>query len=243
MRQPQTRNWSPEIQLNTNTARLARAKSGRTAELRPGSYEAAILVGLGPLHRHQDRPTPFATDPDTLDEPQGDHDDRRPHADLVIGRYQADRDSCRAGYHQGGDQCGLAADSVAVVTEDCRADRTGDKADVENYVSLQRPHQRIRIRKKQLCKDQPSDGAVEQEIIPFDRGSDRAGDQGSPQLPAVLCVGYRLSGLAVSCHVTILPYDALCICLFADCVTSHKPRSSATEGSVAQMGRDRFEKL
>ena len=25
MRQPQTRNWSPEIQLNTNTARLARA--------------------------------------------------------------------------------------------------------------------------------------------------------------------------------------------------------------------------
>jgi hypothetical protein len=68
------------------------------------------------------------------------------------------------------------------------ADRPGNEAYVEDDVGLQGPDQWIRIREKQFREDQPGDGAVEQEVVPLDRGADRAGDQCSPQLPTVLQV-------------------------------------------------------
>jgi hypothetical protein len=52
-------------------------------------------------------------------------------------------------------------------------------------------HQRVGLREEQRTEHQRADRPVEQEIIPLDRGADRAGDQGAPQLPAMLVVAHR----------------------------------------------------
>jgi hypothetical protein len=38
------------------------------------------------------------------------------------------------------------------------------------------------MRKKQLCEDEASDRAVEEKVVPLDRGPDRGGDDGAAKL-------------------------------------------------------------
>src|SRR5215470_413754 len=47
---------------------------------------------------------------------------------------------------------------------------------------LERSDPRVRVREEQLGKDQAGDGAVEKEIVPFDRRADGGGDDGAAQL-------------------------------------------------------------
>jgi hypothetical protein len=42
------------------------------------------------------------------------------------------------------------------------------------------------MREEQLCEDQTGDGGIEEEIVPFDGGSDRLGDHGAAQLYLML---------------------------------------------------------
>jgi hypothetical protein len=63
----------------------------RSAKLRPRRDDPVIFVRPRPFRRQQDRATPFAADPNPLDETQGDQHHRAPNADLLIGRDAADK--------------------------------------------------------------------------------------------------------------------------------------------------------
>src|SRR5271169_5242526 len=70
-----------------------------------------------------------------------------------------------------------------------RPDGPAEKSDEKDGERLQHADDRIRLRKEKFAEDQPCHLAVEQEIVPFDRRADRAGDQGTAQLPAMLGLG------------------------------------------------------
>jgi hypothetical protein len=67
-----------------------------------------------------------------------------------------------------------------------RSNRTGDKADRVNHKGLQCSGQRVGAGEIELREDEPGNRAVDEEIVPFDRGADRAGDHRAAQLPPVL---------------------------------------------------------
>ncbi len=134
-------------------------------------------VGPCPFHRKQYRAAPLAADAHTLDEADDGQDDGTPDADLLIGGNEADRRSGKPGQQQGGDQRRLAADAVAIVAEDRGADRPRDEAHRVDGERLQHANQGIGLWKEQLAKDEAGHRAVEQEIVPFDGGADRAGDE------------------------------------------------------------------
>ena len=69
-----------------------------------------------------------------------------------------------------------------------RANRPPDKPDKENAERLENADQGSGLGKEDRAEDQRAHLAVEQEIIPFDRGADRAGDQCAVQLGAMLDV-------------------------------------------------------
>ena len=162
MRHPQSRNWLPAICAERQRRQIRQEQPGRHAELRPRGNKAAMMVGSRPLHRQQHRAAPLAADPDTLDEAQDRQDDRTPDADLRVGRDERHQKGRDAHQQQRRDQRRLAPDAVAVVTEDRRSDRAGDKADRVDAEGLQRPDQRIGFRKVQLGEDQPGDRAVQE---------------------------------------------------------------------------------
>src|SRR5207237_3364704 len=84
--------------------------------------------------------------------------------------------------HQGGDEGRLAADAVAVVAEDGRADRPGDEADGVDRERLEGPGEGLGLREEELREDEARDDAVEEEVVPLDGGADRGGDDRAPKL-------------------------------------------------------------
>jgi len=72
------------------------------------------------------------------------------------------------------------------MAKDCRPDRPTDKPDEKDPEGLEHTDDWIGFGEKQLTEDKPGYRPVEQEIILFDRGADRAGDHRSTQLPAML---------------------------------------------------------
>src|ERR1700746_1574927 len=121
-----------------------------------------------PFHRQQYRAAPFAADTHSLDEADGSQDDGAPDAGLLIGWDEADGKGREAGQQKGRDQRSLAADAIAVVTEDRRSDWAGDEADAVDGECLQLADQGIGFRKKELAEDEAGHRAVKQEIVPFD---------------------------------------------------------------------------
>ncbi len=148
-----------------------------------------MRVGAGPFHRHQDRATPFAPDAHTLNEAQHRQRDGAPDADLCIGRDKGHGKRGEAHQQQCHDQRGFASDAIAVVAENGRAYRPCYKADRIDKESLQCADDRIRLRKIQLREDQAGHRTVEEEVVPLDRGTDRAGDDGSAQLAPSVLIG------------------------------------------------------
>ena len=147
------------------------------------------MVEARPLHRQKHRATPLPADPDTLNKAQHSKDDRTPDADLRISRHKGYEERRDTHQQQGCDQRSLSPDAVAVVTENCSAYRARDKADGVDREGLQGADQGIRFRKVKLRENKPGHGAVEKEVIPLDRGPDRAGDYRPPQLHPVLDLG------------------------------------------------------
>ena len=145
-------------------------------------------VGLGPLHRHEDRAPPLAADPDALDEAQDRQQPRAPDADRLISWHECDQECSHAHQQERGHQRGLATDAIPVMPEDRRTHWPRNEPDGIDCERLQRSHQRIGFRKVQLGEHQPGDGAVEKEVVPLDRGADCARDDGAPELPAVFCL-------------------------------------------------------
>ena len=89
-----------------------------------------------------------------------------------------------------------------------RPDRPRDKAHGIDGESLQCADERIGLRKIELRENEPGDRAVDKEIVPLDRRADRAGDDRSAQLGAVLDIGQR-DGSNFSCsHLADPPVPA-----------------------------------
>ena len=106
--------------------------------------------------------------------------ERRPDADLGIGRQQADQHRRHAHQDQAQHQQPLAADPVAEMAEDDAADRPRDEAERIGGEGEQGAGQRIVGGEEQPVEDQGGGRAVEEEIVPFDGRADR----GSPSPPA-----------------------------------------------------------
>ncbi len=117
------------VSVITRERTVGQHHSGRRPELRPARREAAALR-VGPFTRHQHRAAPFATDPDPLERRV-----RRPAAPapqipiLFVAGDQADHHCRDAHQHQRGDQRDFAADAIAEMTEQRRAERTGRESD------------------------------------------------------------------------------------------------------------------
>ena len=99
----------------------------------------------------------------------------------------------------------LAADTVAVMAEDRGADGSCNKADEIDAKRFEGTHQWRRFREEELREDNARDLAIEQEIVPLDRGPNRARDRRPPQLRAMIALGKRANCGLSSCHQTILP--------------------------------------
>ena len=84
------------------------------------------------------------------------------------------------------------------------ADRTCNEADRIDRKGLERSDPWIGVREEQLGEDEAGDGAVEEEVVPFDRGPDRGGDDGAAKLNLMLGWGEG-SGLDIEgCHELVL---------------------------------------
>jgi hypothetical protein len=123
----------------------------------------------------------------------------------MVGRDEGDQEGRDPHQQQGRDQRRLAPDPVAVMAKDRRPDRPRDKADGVDRKRLQCPDQRVRLREIQLRENQPRDGAVDEEIVPFDRRADRAGDHRAAQLGAMLVRGKAVGCGAGGGHRALLP--------------------------------------
>jgi hypothetical protein len=117
-------------------------------------------VGLGPLHRHQDRPSPLAPNSDALDETQDDEQHCTPDADLRIGRHKCNQEGRYAHQQQGRDEGGFAANAIAIMPEDGCADRPSDESHSVDSECLKRSHRGIGFWEIQLAEHQTRDSAV-----------------------------------------------------------------------------------
>ena len=105
-----------------------------------------------------------------------DQQHRRPDADRRVGRQQADEERRDAHDDERIDQHRLAADPIAEVAEDDAAQRSREKPDRKGAERRQRADQRIDGRKEEAIEHQRRRGAVEKEVVPFDRRADEAGE-------------------------------------------------------------------
>src|SRR3954466_249399 len=125
---------------------------------------------------------------------------------LVTGN---ERNQERADSHQNQrrNQCRLPPQTVAVVAEYCGANWPGDKTHRINPERLHRADQRISPGEIHLCKHEAGDGAVQEEVVPLDRRSDRARQHRAAKLTAML--GFIHDGLLAGGHWASLSEDAL----------------------------------
>jgi hypothetical protein len=91
--------------------------AGRYARLRPARPEAAPRR-VSVLRGHQHGSSPLPTDGEALDKPQDDQCDRRPNADLCVGRKKPDEHCSDAHQDEAQHKQALAADAVAEMAED-----------------------------------------------------------------------------------------------------------------------------
>ena len=102
----------------------------RRAELRhrggEGPLGAALVLG-----RDEHRAAPFASERDALRDTERHQQDRPEPAGLVEGRQDADEAGRHAHDGHGDDQGGAAAEPVAEVSEQDRAERTHDERDAD----------------------------------------------------------------------------------------------------------------
>ncbi len=74
------------------------------------------------------------------------------------------------------------------MAEDRRADWSRQKTDGVHTESLQRADERIRPRKIEPRKHQAGDGAVQKEVVPFNRRADGGSQNCAAELSPMFCV-------------------------------------------------------
>ncbi len=135
----------------------------------------APVVG-GVLQAHRVRARLLTRGGEPLQQPGRDQQDRRGDADAVVGRQAADQERRETHEQQRGHQHALAAEPVADVPEEHRADRAGEVADAERRQRQQRARGRVRRREEDLAEDEGRGGAVDEEVVVLQRAPDPRGD-------------------------------------------------------------------
>lgn len=110
-------------------------------------------------------PPPLAAEADALEETQADQEQRRGDADLLIGRKQADQEGADAHHHDRDREHRLAADPVAVMTEDRSAQRPRQKADRVGAEGGDGSERGIAGREEDPVEHQRGRRAVDEEIV------------------------------------------------------------------------------
>src|SRR6516164_5712581 len=105
------------------------------------------------------------------------------------------------------------------MTEDEGADRTCDKANKINAKRVERRGQWVFVREEELAEDEACHRAVQEKIVPLDRGSYRCGDDGATELATMLAWRERIVGVSHGYHCRSSPGRV---------VTSAFPPSGAT---------------
>src|SRR5262249_39162474 len=153
---------------------------------RPGRQEAALVVVPRPFHRKEHGTAPLAAHANTLHESQNGQDHRSPQANHRVARQECDQERRDAHQHQGNNKGGLASHTITVMTEDEGADRTRDKADKINAKRVEGRGQWVFVRKEELTEDEAGHRAVQEKIVPLDRGSYSCGYNGATELSTML---------------------------------------------------------
>ena len=84
------------------------------------------------------------------------------------------------------------------------ADRARDEADGIDAEGLQGSDPRVRMREKQLGENQAGDGAIQEKIVPLDRGPDCGRDNGAAKLGLMLGRGEASEVGVEGCHAQFL---------------------------------------
>jgi hypothetical protein len=142
-----------------------------------------------------------------LDQTDDRQQNRAPDADALIGRHEADGHRRNAGYQQGCYQRRLTSDAIPPMPEDRRSDWPADKADEKDGEGFEHADYRVRFGEEELAEDKPRDLAVKQEIVPFNRGPDRAGDQSTAQLRTMFEIG-KPTRRDIGCRHRISPHSS-----------------------------------
>src|SRR4029079_2525579 len=119
---------------------------------------------------------PLATNADALDETEDREQHGAPDSDLLVSRNQRHGEGRQPHQQKRGYQRGLAANAIAVMSENRRANWPRHEANGIDGEGFKRADPWVGVRKEELCKDQSRDGAVEKEIVPLDGGADRRCD-------------------------------------------------------------------
>src|SRR6185312_2796833 len=164
----------------------------RHPHLGPAGHESAPVL-LAPFHGQQYRAAPLAAHTDALRDAQDDHQDGRGGADGGVGGQQAHEERRDPHQQQRGDQGCFAADPVAVVAEDHRPDRPGGEPDELGAERQQDPGIGAVSREEHLREHQRRGGAVQEEVIPLDRGPDGARDYRPQPLGPDRRIGHGVS--------------------------------------------------
>ena len=181
MRQPKAKNCSSVSHFGQHQEDAAgEEEADRRAELREHAVPGA-LARRRVLDREQHRAAPLAAEPEALAETAQREQERRGDADRVVGRQHADSDRRHAHRQQRRDQRRLAADAIAEVAEQRRADRPGEERDREGRQRRERRRRGIGGRKEQPREDEHRRGRVDVEVEELDRRADQAGEQHLPR--------------------------------------------------------------
>ena len=175
-RQPQARKASSGSSPGQGEGAGGQHEPAGYADVGEAAVEAAALGG-GVLHGEQHGAAVLAAHADALQHPQQHERDRRPDADLVVGRQQADERGADAHDDQGQQEHLLAPDAVAVVAEDQAADRSGEEPDGEGGEGRELRGRSVQAVEVELVEDHRGGRAVEEEVVPLDRGADGRGER------------------------------------------------------------------
>ncbi|MNE28363.1 hypothetical protein D3C80_1218010 [compost metagenome] len=149
-------------------------KADRRAQLRehaePGALARWCVFG-----RQQRRAAPFATQAQALAEAQQAKQDRRPHANAVIARQHADGGGGDAHQQQRRHQGRFAADTVAKVAEQCRAQRAGEEGDAEGKKGREHLRGARPGREEHRADHQRGGSGVNVEVVELDGSANEAG--------------------------------------------------------------------
>ena len=120
------------------------------------------------------RGAPFAAGREPLHDAKRNQQDRRPNADRLIGRQQAEADRAERHQEDGEHQRRLAAFGVAEAADHDAAERPRQEADAIGREGGEQRCGRIAAR-EELCGDQPGEISIDAEIVPFEQVADCCG--------------------------------------------------------------------